>query len=122
MARALGMNPKRLPGLRPSPHQRWKLPVGEFIEELYLKRFGGDAPDPRPHARDQGSRTRALAQRDQHAPKHAVDAASQVEDLVCYLMNLTDAVHRSAHESTAVVETFWRRRRTQSSGPRPVAL
>src|SRR4029078_11777358 len=26
MARALGMNPKKLPGLRPSPQQRWKLP------------------------------------------------------------------------------------------------
>lgn len=23
MARALGMNPKKLPGLRPSPQQRW---------------------------------------------------------------------------------------------------
>lgn len=33
MARALGMNPRKLPGLRPSPAQRWKLPVGEFIEE-----------------------------------------------------------------------------------------
>ena len=37
MARALGMNPKKLPGLRPSPQQRWKLPVGEFIEELLLE-------------------------------------------------------------------------------------
>ena len=34
MARALGMNPKKLPGLRPGPPQHWKLPVGEFIEEL----------------------------------------------------------------------------------------
>jgi hypothetical protein len=42
MARALGMNPKKLPGLRPSPQQRWKLPVGEFIEECYWKRFGGN--------------------------------------------------------------------------------
>jgi hypothetical protein len=33
MARALGMNPTKLPGLRPSPQERWKLPVGEFIEE-----------------------------------------------------------------------------------------
>jgi hypothetical protein len=32
MARALGMNPEKLPGLRPSPQQRWKLAVGEFIE------------------------------------------------------------------------------------------
>ena len=45
MARMLGMNPKKLPGLRPSPHERWKLPVGEFIEECYRKRFGVDAGD-----------------------------------------------------------------------------
>jgi len=34
MTRRLGMNPKKLPGRRPSPQQRWKLPVGTFIEEL----------------------------------------------------------------------------------------
>ncbi|OFW21756.1 MAG: hypothetical protein A3H97_22900 [Acidobacteria bacterium RIFCSPLOWO2_02_FULL_65_29] len=28
MARVLVMNPKKLPGLRPNPRQRWKLPVG----------------------------------------------------------------------------------------------
>jgi hypothetical protein len=40
MGRALGMNPKKLPRLRPSPQEDWKLPVGEFIEECYWKRFG----------------------------------------------------------------------------------
>ena len=49
MARALGMNPKKLPSLRPSPQQRWKLPVGEFIEACYWKRFGGDPLDRQPH-------------------------------------------------------------------------
>ena len=38
MARALGMNPKKLPGLRPSPQEKWKLPVGEFIEECPCRR------------------------------------------------------------------------------------
>jgi hypothetical protein len=56
MARALGMNPKKLPGLRPSPQQRWKLPVGEFIEELHRKRFGGAPLDRRPHVLEPGSR------------------------------------------------------------------
>jgi hypothetical protein len=49
MARALGMNPRKLPRLRPSPQQRWKLPVGQFIEESYRKRFGGGPRDQ--HAR-----------------------------------------------------------------------
>ncbi|MGQ0732830.1 MAG: hypothetical protein ACT4QD_04145 [Acidobacteriota bacterium] len=47
MARALGMNPRKLPALRPSPQQRWKLPVDEFIEERYWKQFGGHARDGR---------------------------------------------------------------------------
>ena len=33
MARALGMNPRTLLGLRPTPPQRWKRPVGKFIPE-----------------------------------------------------------------------------------------
>lgn len=45
MAQALGMNPRKLPGLRPTPEQTWKQPVREFIEECYRKRFGGaDSP------------------------------------------------------------------------------
>jgi hypothetical protein len=57
MARALGMNPRKLPGLRPSSQERWKLPVGEFIEERYRKRFGGDPRDhdPRDRSRARGS-------------------------------------------------------------------
>lgn len=48
MARALGMNPKKLPRLRPSAHQKWKQPVGEFIEECYRKRFGHGPREPSP--------------------------------------------------------------------------
>ncbi len=55
MGRALGMNPRKLARLRPSPQEAWKLPVGEFIEECYWKRFGaprrtrGQAPSaPKP--------------------------------------------------------------------------
>ena len=40
MAKKLGLNPQKLPGLRPSPSQRWKLPVAAFIEECFAKRFG----------------------------------------------------------------------------------
>jgi hypothetical protein len=61
MARALGMNPRKPPGLRPSPQQRWKLPVGEFIEERYRKRFGGD---PRDHDPRQNQFVFAVAVRD----------------------------------------------------------
>jgi hypothetical protein len=85
MARALGMNPKKLPGLRPSPQQRWKLPVGAFIDECYRERFGG-APE------SDGSR-RAKGESRSHTDatlKMAGEQTGQAENLVCYLANLTD--------------------------------
>lgn len=44
MAKQLGMNPKKLPKLIPSKSQQWKAPVRDFLEDLYAKRFGFDAP------------------------------------------------------------------------------
>lgn len=90
MARSLGMNPKKLPSLRPSPQQRWKLPVGEFIESCYWKRFGGGPIDRHPHKPEPGSPTLLTPQRDVDALKGLRDPAWQVEDLVCYLTNLAD--------------------------------
>jgi len=85
MARALGMNPRKLAGLRPSPRQRWKLPVGAFIEECYRKRFGG-APESNEIQRLQGgSRFNA-----DNALDMAVEPMGQVEDLMCYFANLYD--------------------------------
>jgi hypothetical protein len=90
MARSLGMNPKKLPRLRPGPQQSWKLPVGEFIEECYRKRFGNDPcvrqtdkPEPTPSKLP-------TAQADVDAFRPIRDAGWQMEDLVCYLMNLAD--------------------------------
>lgn len=88
--RALGMNPKKLPSLRPSPQQHWKLPVGEFIEACYPKRFGGDPPAHRPPKPEPSSSKLLSAQHDAETAKPRPDAASQVEDLICYLMNLAD--------------------------------
>jgi hypothetical protein len=87
MARVLGMNPKKLPRLRPTPHERWKLPVGAFIEECYQKRFGArrDGPErAEPQARSPHGSTDAFA------AEAVWGATSQVEELVCYLMNLAD--------------------------------
>src|SRR6266566_4165055 len=100
MARALGMNPKKLPGLRPSPQQRWKLPVGAFIEECYWKRFGGPPSNLTRHVLEPGSRRRSLPRADAHAPERARDAASQFGDLACYLTNLADDLQKwHAHGS-----------------------
>ena len=40
MARELGMNPKKFGKLDNHDQERWKLPLGQFIEECYRKRFG----------------------------------------------------------------------------------
>lgn len=45
MARELGLNPKKLGKLDNHRHELWKAPLPEFIERLYLKRFGKRRPD-----------------------------------------------------------------------------
>ena len=45
MARELGMNPKKLGGIDNHRQEPWKMPLRQFIEHLYLKRFGKDQPD-----------------------------------------------------------------------------
>lgn len=45
MARELGMNPKKLGKLANHRQEPWKLPLPEFIAELYFERFGKSMPD-----------------------------------------------------------------------------
>ena len=45
MARELGMNPKNFGKLAENKQQRWKVPLPQFIEELYFKHFGKVKPD-----------------------------------------------------------------------------
>lgn len=44
MARELGLNPKKLGKIDNHEQERWKAPLPQFIEYLYLKRFGRNAP------------------------------------------------------------------------------
>ena len=45
MARELGMKPKSLRKLDNHHRERWKVPLPQFIEELYRKRFSKERPD-----------------------------------------------------------------------------
>jgi len=45
MARELGLNPKKFGSLGNTARQQWKLPLSEFIEDIYFKHFGKSAPD-----------------------------------------------------------------------------
>jgi len=45
MARELGMNPETLGKLDNHKQEPWKMPLGQYIEHLHLKRFGKPCPD-----------------------------------------------------------------------------
>ncbi|MBT9148920.1 MAG: hypothetical protein DDT28_00338 [Dehalococcoidia bacterium] len=45
MAGELGLNPKKFGSLANQRQEKWKLPLGQFIEQLYFKRFGKIKPD-----------------------------------------------------------------------------
>ncbi len=45
MARELGMNPKKLGKLDNHDQEPWKMPLRQYIEHLYFKRFGKEQPD-----------------------------------------------------------------------------
>jgi hypothetical protein len=45
MARELGMNPRKLGKLANHDQEPWKAPLPEFIQHLYLKRFGRERPE-----------------------------------------------------------------------------
>jgi hypothetical protein len=45
MARELGMNPQKLGKLDNDDQEPWKMPLPQFIEHLYQRRFGRPCPD-----------------------------------------------------------------------------
>jgi hypothetical protein len=45
MARELGLNPAKLGKIDNHKQEPWKLPMPQFVEELYFKRFGKTVPD-----------------------------------------------------------------------------
>ncbi len=45
MARELGLNPKKFGGMANHNQERWKVPLPDYIEKLYEKRFRRKLPD-----------------------------------------------------------------------------
>jgi len=45
MARELGLNPKKFGSLDNHKQEPWKLPLGEFIEDCFFRRFKKKHPD-----------------------------------------------------------------------------
>ena len=70
MARELGMNPGKLGGIDNHRQEPWKAPLPEFIQHLYRKRFGRDAPlDVRPL--EERARQAAVRKAEKRAPREA---------------------------------------------------
>ena len=67
MSRELGLNPAKLGKLDIHDQEPWKMPLREYLEHLYLKRFGRARPGGLVSIED---RPRAEAQK-----KAATDAA-----------------------------------------------
>jgi hypothetical protein len=78
MARELGLNPKLLGAIDNHDQEPWKVPLPEFIEHLYLKRFGRDRPEVvtsiEQRARDVANRK--AERKAQRASRHVEAAAS----------------------------------------------
>ncbi len=76
MARELGMNPKRFASQTSHKDEPWKLPLPEFIESLYEKRFGRSRPEvvqsietmAAEHVAKRTARKAALAQNQRTTP------------------------------------------------------
>ena|SRR5579859_7147909 len=84
MARELGLNPKKFGGLANHRQEPWKVPLPQFIENIYFKRFGKDMPDKvlslEENAREQRQKEAARKERKRQAREaRAADQARQAD-------------------------------------------
>lgn len=76
MARELGMNPRKLGKLDNHDQEPWKAPLPQFIEHLYLKRFGRERPENVVSIEDR-ARAKQAKQAARKAARRAARAAGQ---------------------------------------------
>lgn len=75
MARELGMNPPKLGKIDNHKQEPWKLPLPQFIEELYFKRFGKAFPEAVLSIEERCRREAARTEERRIARQRAVDTA-----------------------------------------------
>jgi hypothetical protein len=79
MARELGMNPAKLGKIDNHKQEPWKLPLPQFIEELYSKRFGKSSPEAVLSIEERCRRDAAKTEERRIARQLAVDGATHVK-------------------------------------------
>ncbi len=85
MARELGLNPRKFGKIANHRQEPWKAPLPQFIEEIYLKRFGKTAPDKvlsiEETARAQQQKQAARKERKRQAREAKAAAAAEQGDI-----------------------------------------
>jgi hypothetical protein len=79
MARELGMNPGKLGKIDNHKQEPWKLPLPQFIEELYFKRFGKISPEAVLSIEERCRREAAKKEERRMARQHTVESATPRE-------------------------------------------
>ena len=82
MARELGLNPKKFGGYANHRQEPWKMPLADYIEHLYQKRFGRRAPEQplsleENFAQQQRKKQERKERKKADAPKPAAAAVEQ---------------------------------------------
>jgi hypothetical protein len=80
MARELGMKPAKLGKIDNHKQQPWKLPLPQFIEEFYFKRFGKTSPEAVLSIEERCRLKAAKKEERRVARLRAVDSATTRED------------------------------------------
>lgn len=78
MARELGLNPRKFGGYANHRQQPWKRPLGEYIEQLYVKRFKKKQPE-RISSLEEQARNLQRQKAQKKARKQAKQAKQQPE-------------------------------------------
>jgi hypothetical protein len=79
MARELGMIPEKVGKIDNHKQEPWKLPLPQFIEELYFKRFGKTSPEAVLSIEERCRREAAKKEERRIARQLAVDRATPRE-------------------------------------------
>jgi len=77
MARELGLNPKKFGGLANHRQEPWKVPLPNFIEQIYLKRFGVERPAEVVSLEEVIARERVKKERKREVKRQRLSEASQ---------------------------------------------
>ena len=81
MARELGLNPKKFGGLANHRQEPWKVPLPQFIEEIYFKHFGVEGPAEVLSLEEVVSRQNAKKERKREAKRLKISAPQEAPDV-----------------------------------------